>query len=42
MSNSDKDINKRVEKAVKDILADRKVEDPFNVVEKARKYQVSC
>jgi hypothetical protein len=41
MTDSDEDINKRVERAVKAILTERKTENPSNVVEKMREYYVS-
>jgi hypothetical protein len=38
MTDSDEDINERVERAVEAILAERKTGEPSNVVEKAREY----
>jgi hypothetical protein len=41
MTDSDEDINERVEKAVEAILAEREAGDPSNVAEKTREYRVS-
>jgi hypothetical protein len=41
MTESDEDINERVEKAVEAILAEREAGDPSNVAEKAREHRVS-
>jgi Zn-dependent peptidase ImmA (M78 family) len=41
MTDSDEDINERVERAVEAILAERKTGEPSNVAEKAREYRVS-
>jgi hypothetical protein len=38
MTDSDEDINERVERAVEAILAKHETEAPSNVVEKAREY----
>jgi Zn-dependent peptidase ImmA (M78 family) len=41
MPDSDEDIDKRVEKALEEILAEREAGDPSNVAEKTREYRVS-
>jgi hypothetical protein len=38
MTDSDEDINERVERAVKAILAERETEEPSNVAEKTREH----
>jgi hypothetical protein len=41
MTDSDEDIDERVERAVEAILAERETGDRSNVAEKAREYRVS-
>ena len=41
MTNSDEDIDERVEKAVDDILAEREAGEHTNIAETAREYRVS-
>jgi hypothetical protein len=38
MTDSDEDINERIERAVEAILTKHKTEEPSNVVEKTREY----